>query len=57
VNAPHDRALAALLEERQRRLDEAQDGKMVTLFDNTIMAVADVIRRIEAVSQKGVHAG
>jgi Phage integrase family len=51
MNAPHDKALAALLDERQRRLDEGQDGKMISLFDNTIMAIADVIKRIEAINR------
>ena len=51
MDAPHDKALTALLHERQRRLDDGQDGKMVALFDNTILAIADVVRRIEFIRQ------
>ncbi|NUB24266.1 tyrosine-type recombinase/integrase [Azospirillum brasilense] len=51
MDAPHDKALKALLQERQRRLDDGQDGKMIALFDNTILAIADVVRRIEFIRQ------
>lgn len=47
MDAPHDKALGGLLAERQRRLDEGRDARMVTLLDNTILAIADVIKRIE----------
>lgn len=49
MDAPHDKALSAMLSERQRRQDARQDPGMVTLFDLTILAIADVIRRIDAV--------
>lgn len=47
MDAPHDKALQGLLEKRQQRIDEGQDGQMVTLLDNTIFAIAAVIIEIE----------
>ncbi|HLZ67278.1 MAG TPA: site-specific integrase [Aliidongia sp.] len=49
MDAPHGTVLLSLLEIRERRKDEGFDGKMITMFDGTISAVADVITRIEAV--------
>ncbi|MFU0505631.1 tyrosine-type recombinase/integrase [Pseudaminobacter sp. NGMCC 1.201702] len=49
MEAPHDKALSALLAERRRRHDAGQDPNMVMLFDMTILAIADVITRIEMV--------
>jgi integrase len=57
MDAPHDKALAGLLAERQRRLDEGRDARMVTLLDNTILAVADVIKRIEGVRRSQPDVG
>jgi integrase len=57
MDAPHDKALGGLLAERQRRLDEGRDARMVTLLDNTILAVADVIKRIEGVRRSQPDVG
>lgn len=47
MDAPHDKALQALLDARQQRIDAGLDDRMVTIFDNTIFAIADVIHRID----------
>jgi len=46
VEAPHVEVLSDLLAERDRRGAQGLDGKMISLFDNTILAVADVVGRI-----------
>ena len=46
VEAPHEEVLSDLLTERERRQTQGLDGKMVALFDNTILAVADVVARV-----------
>lgn len=51
MDAPHDKALSALLSERQRRHEAELDPSMVMLFDRTILAIASVIKRIEATRQ------
>jgi len=57
MDAPHDKALGGLLAERQRRLDEGRDARMVTLLDNTILAIADVIKRIDGVRRSQPDGG
>ncbi|TIO79349.1 MAG: hypothetical protein E5X74_10125 [Mesorhizobium sp.] len=47
MDAPHDKALSGLLAERKRRQAAGLDPSIIMLFDMTIMAIADVIRRIE----------
>ena len=46
VEAPHEEVLSDLLAERERREALGLSGRMVSLFDNTILAVADVVARI-----------
>lgn len=46
IEAPHEAVLSDLLAERERRQALGLDGKMVTLFDNTILAAADVVVRV-----------
>lgn len=53
MDAPHEEVLADLLAERARREASGLDGKMVALFDNTVLAVADVVTRIEAARRAG----
>lgn len=48
VEAPHHLLLDDLLKERERKREAGLDGRMVTLMDNTILAIADVIQRIDA---------
>lgn len=48
MEAPHELVLAELLAERERRQASGLDGKMVALFDPTILAVADVVSRVAA---------
>ncbi|WP_214470869.1 site-specific integrase [Mesorhizobium sp. dw_380] len=57
MDAPHDKALSALLAERERRQEAGLDPSMIMLFDMTILAIADVIRRIEAARIGGANAG
>jgi hypothetical protein len=52
MDGPHDLLLDDLLKERERKESAGLDGRMVTLMDDTIVAIADVITRIEAM--KGV---
>jgi integrase len=47
MDAPHDKVLEDLLADRLRRQAEGLDERMVGVHDQTILAVADVIRRIE----------
>lgn len=49
LEAPHDKALSGLLAERNRRLDAVYAPSIVEIFDMTILAIADVIRRIDVV--------
>lgn len=51
IDAPHHLVLDELLSERERREKAGLDGRMVTMMDHTICAVAEVITRIDA--QKG----
>ena len=53
IDAPHQEALDGMLGERQRRIDERQDPRMVTLFDTTILAIADVIVQIDEMRRVG----
>lgn len=55
LDGPHDRILDDLLTKRDRKLAAGQDGRMVAIHDATILAIGDVIRRIEAV-QRGPSA-
>lgn len=47
VEAPHHLLLDDLLKDRERKREAGMDGRMVTLMDSTIIAIADVIHRIE----------
>jgi hypothetical protein len=49
TDAPHDKVLEDLLADRDRREREGLDEKIVRIHDQTILAVADVIKRIEAI--------
>ncbi|WP_279479474.1 site-specific integrase [Aureimonas sp. SK2] len=53
MDGPHHLLLDDLLKDRERRAVAGQDGRMVTLMDDTILAVADVIERI-GVARNGV---
>lgn len=53
IDAPHQEALDGMLGERQRRHDEGQDPRMVTLFDTAILAIADVIVQIDEMRRVG----
>lgn len=46
VDGPHQQAMDGLIAERKRRMDAGVDPRMVTIFDTTILAIADVIARI-----------
>jgi hypothetical protein len=48
IDAPHHLVLDELLSERERREKAGLDGRMVSMMDNTICAVAEVITRIDA---------
>lgn len=54
MDGPHDKILETLLFERERRAAAGQDGRMVSLHDATILAIGDVITRIEAISGRAV---
>lgn len=54
MEAPHSEVLEHLLAERSRREAEGLDGKMVALLDTTILAIADVVSRVEAAQQAKV---
>jgi integrase len=49
VDGPHDRILDDLIAQRERKQAAGMDGRMVSIHDVTILAVGDVIRRIEEV--------
>lgn len=49
LDGPHDRILDDLLAKRDRKLAAGQDGRMVALHDATILAIGDVISRIDHV--------
>ncbi|TPJ43457.1 phage integrase family protein [Mesorhizobium sp. B2-5-13] len=55
MDGPHHCLLDDLLRDRERKSKSGQDGRMVTLHDRTILAVADVIARIED-ARKGAPA-
>lgn len=48
MDGPHDVILNDLLATRDRKLAAGQDGRMVAIYDSTILAIGDVISRIEA---------
>lgn len=48
LDAPHGEVLSWLLDERKKMEDAGFDPKIVRLHDATILAVADVIARVEA---------
>ena len=50
MDGPHDVVLKNLLDLRERKVAAGRDGRMVAIYDSTILAVADVIKRIEAVT-------
>jgi hypothetical protein len=47
-DGPHQILLERLLADRDRRIAAGGDGRFVSIHDATILAVADVITRIEA---------
>jgi integrase len=52
IDGPHDRILEDLLARRDRKLTAGQDGRMVAIHDATILAIGDVIARIEAMRRQ-----
>ena len=58
VDGPHAAVLARLLDDREGRVQLGLDPRIVALHDVTILAVGDVITRIEAItSMETSHAG
>lgn len=51
MDGPHDILLDDLLKTRQRKQDAGMDGRMVTMMDHTIIAIADVITRIDTMRE------
>nr|WP_274597241.1 site-specific integrase [Microvirga tunisiensis] len=49
MDGPHDKILHYLLVRRDRKLAAGCDGRMVAIHDATILAIGDVIARIEAI--------
>ncbi|GEO99113.1 tyrosine-type recombinase/integrase [Methylobacterium haplocladii] len=47
LDGPHVRVLDELLRQREERRARGLDGRLITMTDNTILAVADVIHRCE----------
>lgn len=47
IDGPHARILDELLEQREERRKRGLDGRLITMTDNTILAVADVVQRCE----------
>lgn len=47
MDGPHDRILDDLIAQRERKQAAGMDGRMVSIHDATILAIGDVIRRIE----------
>lgn len=47
IDGPHDAVLRTLLSDREERRARGLNGRIVSMNDNTILAVADVIRRCE----------
>lgn len=47
MDGPHDKILDDLLAQRQRKQAAGMDGRMVSIHDATILAIGDVIRRVE----------
>lgn len=47
MDGPHDRILDDLIAQRERKQAAGMDGRMVAIHDATILAIGDVIRRIE----------
>ncbi|MCP1560142.1 UNVERIFIED_ORG: integrase [Methylobacterium sp. SuP10 SLI 274] len=47
VEGPHTQVLDGLLRQREERRERGLDGRLVTMTDNTILAVADVVRLCE----------
>lgn len=51
LDGPHERILDTLLKGREERRARRLDGRMITMLDNTILAVADVVMRCEEVKR------
>lgn len=49
MDGPHDLLLDDLLKDRERKVASGKDGRMVAMLDDVILAVADVINRIDSV--------
>jgi len=47
MDGPHDKILDDLIAQRERKQAAGMDGRMVTIHDATILAIGDVIQRIE----------
>ena len=47
TDGPHDKILDDLIAQRERKQAAGMDGRMVSIHDATILAIGDVIRRIE----------
>ena len=47
VDGPHHVLLGELLDLRGKRAEAGQDGRMIAMYDATILAIGDVISRIE----------
>jgi hypothetical protein len=45
VDGPHAAILDTLLAQREERRSRGLDGRLITMGDNTILAVADVVQR------------
>lgn len=49
ADAPHHLLLESLLADRDRKIAADRDGRMIGIYDDTILAIGDVIARIEAI--------
>ena len=47
MDAPHHVFLDSLLADRERKRAAGRDGRMIAIYDDTILAIADVIAQIE----------
>ena len=52
MEGPHEEVLDQLVRERQRRADRGLDPKIVGVEDELILAVANVVRRIQAIKER-----
>ncbi|MFD2262593.1 site-specific integrase [Lacibacterium aquatile] len=52
IDGPHDKALQGLITLREDRVAQGYDAKFISIHDNTILAIADVIDRIDTIRSK-----